>query len=109
MLLSMPDEFILEGISSRVIVMEDDSSERKGYEVNLVENNEENDLYHAIRSIGINESGILSSCIYTNINESKQNPYFKLISTIHNLFHDYVAEDHNNKLMPVINYNLYSN
>ncbi len=43
MLPSMPDEFILEGILSRVVIMEDDSSKHKGYGANLAENNEEND------------------------------------------------------------------
>ncbi len=107
MLLSMPDEFISKSILSRVVVIEDDSSERKGYGANLAENNEENDLHHAIGSGDINESGILSGCIYTDVNESRQNLYLKLISTIHNLSNDNVAEDHNDELRPVISYNLH--
>ncbi len=67
----MPNEFISGGISSRVIVMKNDSSERKGFEANLAENNEENNLHHVIGSAGINESGILSGCIYTDVNESR--------------------------------------
>ncbi len=67
----MPNKFILEGILSRVIIMENNSSERKGYGANLVENNKENNLHYAIRSIGINELGILSGCIYTDINKSR--------------------------------------
>lgn len=81
--------------------------EREGYGANLAENNEENDLHHAIGSAGINESGILSGCIYTDVNESRQNPYLKLISAIHNLSDDNAAEDHNDEPRPVISYNLH--
>ena len=77
------------------------------YVANLAKNNEENDLHHAIGSAGINESGILSSCIYIDVNKFKQNPYLKLISTIHKLFDDNDIEDHNNKTKPIISYNLH--
>ncbi len=103
----MLNEFIPEGILSRVIVMENDSSEHEGYGRNLAENNEKNNLYHAIGSVGINESGIFSGDIYTDVNESRQNPYLKLISAIHNLSNDNDAEDHNDKTRPVINCNLH--
>ena len=103
----MPNEFIPEGISSRVIVMKNDSSEREGYGANLAENNEENDLHHAIGSAGIHESGILNGCIYIDVNKSKQNPYLKLISTIHNLSNDNGAKDYNNETRPVISYNFH--
>ncbi len=107
MLSSMSNEFIPEGISSRVVIMKDDSSEYKGYGTNLVENNEKNKIYHAIGSTSINESRILSSCIYTDVNESRKNPYLKLISAIHNLSNNNIMEDHNNKPKLVISYNLH--
>lgn len=50
----------------------------------------------------------MSSCIYTDINESRQNLYLKLITIIYNLFDDNTAEDQNNKLRPVISHNLYN-
>ncbi len=103
----MPNEFIPEGISTRVIIMENDSFECKGYGANLAGNNEENDLHYIIRSTGINESGILRGGIYIDVNESRQNPYLKLISVIHNLSNDNNAEDHNDKTRPVISYNLH--
>lgn len=71
MLLSISNEFIPESISSRVIIIENNSFECKDYMANLVENNEENNLYHVIEYIGINEFGILSVCIYTNVNKSR--------------------------------------
>ena len=50
----MPDEYIPKGISSRVVVMENNSSERKSYGADLVNNNDEKNLYHAIGAVRIN-------------------------------------------------------
>lgn len=88
--------------------MENDNSKRKGYWADLVENNDENNLYHTIEAIDINELRILSSCIYTNVNKSKQYLYLKLISTIYNLSDNNAAENHNNNLKLVISYNLHN-
>lgn len=74
---SIPNEFIFKSISFRVIVIKNNSSEYKGYRANLAENNKENDLHHTIKSININKLGILSSYVYININESRQNLYSK--------------------------------
>lgn len=103
----MLDEFIPQGISSRVVVMKDDSSERQDYGANLVENNEENNLHHAIGSASINKSGLLSRCIYTYVNESKQNRYLKLISGFHNLSDNNAMKNYNDEPKPVIGYNLH--
>ena len=103
----MPNEFIFESIALRVIFMKKNSSEYKGNGANLVENNEENDLHHIIGSTNINESEILSSCIYIDVNKSRQNLYLKLIFAIHNLFNNNGAKDYNNKMRPVISYNLH--
>lgn len=73
MLLSMPNEFILEGILSRIVIIKNDISKCKGYRVNLSKTNNKNDLYHAIKSAGINKSAILSGCIFINVNRSRQN------------------------------------
>ncbi len=111
-LLGMPDEFISKDILSRIVIMENDISKRKGYGIDLSKNNDENDLHHAIGFTGINKLGILSSCIYTNINESRQNLYLKLISAIHNLLNDSAPDDngvkdHSADLPLVITYNLH--
>ncbi len=105
----MLNEFISKGISSRVIVMDNNSSERKGYEANLANNNEENNLHHAIESAGLNKLGNFSSSIYRNINEFKQNVYLKLISAIHNLYKDNSVDDHNNETRLVIRFNFHNN
>ncbi len=64
----MSNKFIPEGISLGVIIIENNSSERKRYEANLTKNNEVNNLYHVIGTTSINKLGILSGCIYTDIN-----------------------------------------
>lgn len=51
--------------------MKNDSFERKGYEADLMENNDENNLHHAIRVASVNELRILSGCISTNVNKSR--------------------------------------
>ena len=108
MLLSMPDEFISKSILLKVVVMENNNSKYKDYRANLVENNDKNNLYYIIESAGINKLRILSSCVYTDVNKFKQNPYFKLISTIYNYFYDNTMEDHYNNLRPIISYNLHN-
>lgn len=78
----MSDEFIPKSISSKVVVIKNDNPKCKSYETNLAEKNDKNNSYHIIRSVVINKAGILSGYIYTDVNESKQNIYLKLISTI---------------------------
>ena len=60
------DEYIPEGILLRVVIIENNSSEYKGYGADIVENNDENNLYYAIGAASINESRILSGCTYIN-------------------------------------------
>ncbi len=85
MLETMSDEFIPKGISSRVVSMNQDSKEREGYVANLNTSNDENDLHHALETTKMENTGLSSDFIYTDINEARQNPYLKLISTINNL------------------------
>lgn len=81
----MPDEFIPEGISSRVVSMNQDPEEREGYAAGLNTSNDENDLHHALGTAGMENTGLSSGCIYTDVNEARQDPYLKLISAINNL------------------------
>lgn len=59
---SIPENFISEDISSKVVIIKNNRVECKGYRANLAENNRKNNLNHCIRSVGINESGILYKC-----------------------------------------------
>ncbi len=61
----------LRAFYQELYIIENDSSKREGYEANLVENNKKNNLYYVIGSADINELGILSSSIYTDVNESR--------------------------------------
>lgn len=111
MLSDILDAFIPEGISSKVVIMKNDISEHKGYRVDLSKNNNESDLHNVIGSTGINKSGILSSCIYINVDISGQNPCLKLISVTHNLSNDSSpndngVKDHSVDPPPIITYNL---
>ena len=88
--------------------MENDISEQERYSDSLTENNDENDLYHVIDSVGNNDSGILNSCIYIDVNESKQNLYLKLISPIHNFSNENNRTNKEDKTPPIIIYNDHS-
>lgn len=74
-----------------------------------MENNDENNLHYAIGAASINKSWILSGWFYTDINKSRQNPYLKLISAIHNIFDDNAVENHNDDSRRVISYNFHGN
>lgn len=49
----------------------------------------------------------LEQLYYTDVNESRQKPYLKLISAIHNLFDDNATEDYNDEPRLVVSYNLH--
>ena len=100
----MPYKFILEDISSRVVIIENHISEQEEYDANLAGNNDENNLHHIIDFMRNNDSGILSSCIYTDVNESKQNLYLKLISTIHNFSNKHGHKDEEEETLLIIIY-----
>ena len=65
------DRYIPESILLRNVIMENNSSKHKSYGVDIIENNDENNLHYAIGAADINELGILSGCIYTDINKSR--------------------------------------
>ncbi len=75
MLETMLDEFILEGISSKVASMNQDFEEYERYAADLNTSNYENNLYHTFESVGIENVGFSSGCIYTYVNEIRQNLY----------------------------------
>lgn len=54
MLLSMSNDFIPKGFLSKVVIIQHNNSKRKDYWANFRENNNENNLYYAIESVGIN-------------------------------------------------------
>lgn len=71
----------------------------KSYVINLLGNNNRNDLYYIIGSIGIDELGILRSYIYTNVKKSRQNLYLKLITTIYSFSNKHTTTNQNNDIL----------
>lgn len=102
----MPDEFIFKNISSKIVVIKNNSSKYKDCRANFMKNNIKYNLYHVIGSININELEILRGYIYIDINKFRQNLYLKMISTIQNFFDDNIAKSYHNNSKPVISYNL---
>ncbi len=64
------DEFILTGIKSRVLQCDPNLDKREGYAAELGINNHENELYHAMSYVGLNDLGLLSGCLYIDIDDS---------------------------------------
>ncbi len=114
MLETMPDEFIPEGISSRIVSMNQDSEESEGYAANLNTSNDENDLHYLLGTARIKNTGLSSGCIYTDVNEVRQNLYLKLISAIHNLQTTLSTIENNDPInndasQPMLTFNLKDN
>lgn len=80
----MPDELIVEGISSRIVSMNQNSEKFEGYAIDLNTGNDKNDIYYIFRTAKIENTGLSRSFIYADVNEVRPNPYLKLISTINN-------------------------
>ena len=58
------DEFIPTDIKSRVLQFDPDSDEREGYAADLYADNHEIKLHHTMSHAGLNDSGLLSGCLY---------------------------------------------
>ncbi len=69
MLETMLDEFILEGISSKVVLINQNSEEYEKYTADLNTNNDKNDLYHLLGIAEMKNTDLINGCIYTNVNE----------------------------------------
>lgn len=100
----MPDELILEKISFRVIIINQDSRKRESYRANLDNNNNEKNLQYLLKIVKIENISLLSDYIYTNVNKVKQNLYMKLISTINNI--QIIATIVNDISQPILIFNL---
>lgn len=68
-----------------VITVNQDFIKYEGYIADLNSNNDKNHLHHTIKSVNLNDRGFLNSYMYTNIYETRQNPYLKLILAINNI------------------------
>ncbi len=62
-----------------------DQHKRQGYATDLCDDNIENDLDAAIASAGIEGDHINSGCVYSDIDDGRQNPTLCLLSVIGNI------------------------
>ena len=76
------EEFVLANGLSRVLEYDEDIQEREGYITDLEVGNFENNLYHAANNIRIGNSGLLSGCLYIDVNNTREHPTIKLVLAI---------------------------
>ncbi len=77
-------EFVPTNISSRVLQCDKDTKEKEGYVANLEIENFKNNLDHAVNNAEISDSGLLSGCLYTDVDDTQEHPPMKLVSAITN-------------------------
>ena len=99
---SWDDEFIPAGISSRVLLFDPVQEERGGYAADLHTDNFENELHHAVDSGGLNDTGFLSGCLYTDANDTRTHPTMKLVSAVTNYKNKAALNEHMD--LPVLTY-----
>lgn len=68
------DEFIPSSITNSIVNCDSDHHKCLGYIANIGEDNLENDLHVAIADTGIEKNHIHSGCIYSDIDNGRQNP-----------------------------------
>lgn len=64
--------------------------------------NFENEFYHVIDSAGLNDTGILSGCLYTDGNDTWTHPTMKLVSAVTNYKNKVILNKHID--LPVLTY-----
>lgn len=79
------DKFIPQEITDHLVLCDPDSQEREGYAASLRDDNFENDLDVAIAETKIEADQLHSGCVYSDIDDGRQNPILKLLSAIDNI------------------------
>ena len=78
------NEFVSFKLIDRIVQCESDSTEKNEYAANLINDNHENDFHHAISEIDVDQSELLSSCVYTDVNDIRNKLIMKLINVVTN-------------------------
>ena len=60
------------------------STEKNEYVADLINNNHENDFYHAINEIGFDQFKLLSNRVYTDVNNIRNKFIMRLIAVVPN-------------------------
>ena len=68
---------------------ESDSIERNEYAANLISDNYENDFHHAVSEVDFDQYELLSSCVYTDVNDIRNKLIMKLIAVVTNHKRDF--------------------
>lgn len=79
------DQFIPSGITDNMVQCDPDHYKRVSYAIDLCDGNYENDLDAAIADTGIKGDHIHSGCVYSDIDDGRQNPTLRLLSAIGNI------------------------
>ncbi len=93
------DEFVPRSIKDNIVLSPSNHSEHKGYTHDLSEDNLENDMHTTISDYNKSQSGLLSECIFSNIDGTHYHPILKLIFMVNNL-----TNDNGEKTEPLIIY-----
>ena len=78
------NEFVSFELIDRIVQCESDSIEKDEYAANLASDNHENDFHHAISEVDFDQSELLSSCVYTDVNDIRNKFIMKLINVVTN-------------------------
>lgn len=81
---SWDDEFIFVELSVQVVLYDLNQEKQGGYVADLNIDNFENEFYHVVDNARLNDTDFLSSCLYTNTNDTQMHLTMKLISAIIN-------------------------
>ncbi len=93
------DEFVPKSVEDNIVLSPSDHSEYEGYTHDLSEDNLENDMHAVISDCNESQSGLLSGCVFSNIDRTHHHPVLNLISVVNNL-----ANDNSEKTEPLIMY-----
>ena len=78
------NEFVSSELVDRIVQCESDSTEKDEYAANLINDNHENDFHHAISEVDFDQFKLLSSCVYTDVNDIRNKFIMKLINVVTN-------------------------
>ncbi len=82
------DEFVPRFVEDNIVLSLSDLSKYESYTYNLSEDNLENDIHAAISDYNELQSGLLSGCVFSDIDGTRHHPFLKLISAVNNFAND---------------------
>lgn len=77
---------------------DNDNKEWESYIANLEVENIQNELYHVVKNAGLSDSGLLSGCLYSDVDNTQEYHTMKLVSVISNHNRKFINIDTNNPI-----------